>query len=237
MLETGTDLEELKGMKTIQAFLLLISTLMVFHAHAEEQVPYLVCDRAIIRQAIQVSKAKVKNTHFPLRSRQEMSPDLKLGLSALKLIENKIFRKSIFNLGHDFIPGASISGTTISIFPETLNALKTRLEDPFQGNLFLIAHEIAHMVQNDWQAMTQSPLSPHGLKNIANSDESFNIMHSETDCIGVELMKEAGYKSHSEVMKSLELIYEDCLFVREKSFCDQAHRIRTKTVESFLKNY
>lgn len=231
---SGMVLESCQSMKTNRLLILLISLVTFSYAHADTDVPYLVCDRAIIRQAIEVSKAKVKETKYLTQSRRQTSPDLHMGLAAVQLIENKVYGKRIFDLRHDVFPGASFSGMTISIYPDTLKLIQNRFKDPFQGNLFMVAHEIAHMIQNHWFLATGSPLTPHGLGIVSKNDDSFNVVHAETDCIGVELMRQAGYKNFSEIITTLELIHDDCLFAREKSFCDRAHGIRTKTVETFL---
>lgn len=218
-----------KCMKYLLSLLLIISFSLSSQAQTNEEVPFLVCDRALVKHAIEVSKSQVSKTQYQIRPRKNIKPDLRFSWAALNALERNVFGKRLFNLGHDMVPGASISDTSISIYPDTLKVLATELKDPFQGNFFMMAHEVGHMVQKY--------LSPHRLHAESMAGDAFNVMHAETDCIGVELMREAGQKDFSEVIRSLEVVHEDCLFFREKAFCDRAHAIRAKTIENYLSQH
>lgn len=217
-----------EDMKYLLSLLFIISFSLSSQAQTVEEVPFLVCDRALIKHAIEVSKTQVQKTRYQVRPRNNIKADLNLSWAAINTIERNVFGKRLFNLNHDVVPGASISGTSIAIYPDTLKILETEMKDPAQGNFFMMAHEIGHMVQKT--------LSPHNLHAETMGGDDFNIMHAETDCIGVELMREAGQKDFSEVIRSLEIVHKDCLFFREKAFCDRAHAIRAKTIELYLQN-
>lgn len=224
-----------KSMKYLLSLLFIISFSVTTHAQTSEEVPFLVCDRAVVKQAIDVSRAVVARSTYQIKPRKNIKADLRWSWQAIDALEKNVFGKRMFNLSYDVVPGASISETSIAIYPDTLKLMQNEMQDPAQGNFFMMAHEMGHMVQKYWHVGTGKEDSPHHLHSESNGGDDFNIMHAETDCIGVELMREAGQKDFSEVIRALEMVHKDCLFFREKSFCDRAHTIRAKTIENYLK--
>jgi len=123
---------------------------------------------------------------------------------------NAFFSVSASNCstGHCFGSGASISfdkGSTpsIRIYQDTIKDLNA-LEKPKLAHLFTMTHEMGHMVQGVWQDHDSKKLTPHGMISLDGDQDHYNLWHSETDCIGVELMYQAGLRAFSAVAAALE---------------------------------
>src|SRR5438445_9980888 len=180
----------------------LLTLVSPFAAHANE-APVLMCDRHAIRQAIQLSQLEVHQSNYQIESRQgikekSLRPDL-------LAIEGNVYGKKVFNLSYDVIPDASISAHNIAIYADTIKDLNSLVPDSDKNSsdahMFIMAHEMGHMVQAQWQKHHSSGPSPMGLSdNQGNSTGGFNLLHAETDCIAVELMRMAGQKDFSTVI-------------------------------------
>ncbi|QDK36831.1 hypothetical protein [Bdellovibrio sp. NC01] len=225
-------------MEKIIAF---ISILFVAVTASAEEPSVLVCQRPIVQQAIALAQKTVQSTPYKIKSRaKQETSDLRIDLAAIKLLEKTVFKKQMFDLGYDFVVGASISfekGYTplIRIYPDTIAELN-KLDNAEYAHLFTMAHEMGHMVQGIWQAQDPNKLTPHKMVSLDGNVDNYNRWHSETDCFGVELMYQAGVRDFSAVIPALDSIRKDCYSLREKEFCDSAFAMRAHAVQLYLQN-
>lgn len=202
--------------------------------------PIVVCDKNAIRQAIEISRQEVHQTDYQLNPRQGLrKTSLRPDLLAIEAVEKNVFGKQIFNLSYDFVAGASIRENDIAIYSETIKVLNSLApgseQNSSQAHLFVMAHEIGHMVQEHWKKHNASGLSVSGLPNSSShNDDSFNLLHAETDCIAIELMRMAGQKDFSQVLESIHLVSEDCKQFRSEEFCNRADATRSGSVQRYL---
>ncbi|HEX7676392.1 MAG TPA: hypothetical protein VF412_19610 [Bdellovibrio sp.] len=226
----------------MEKLMALFSVILVtVAAHANES-PYLVCQRPIVQQAIALAQQTVQNTQYKIKPRaKQYTSDLRDDIAGIELVEKNVFKKRVFDLQYDVVTGASISfedkGYTpsIRIYQDTIKDLNA-LENSKLAHLFTMTHEMGHMVQGIWQAQDPKKLTPHGMISLDGNEDHYNLWHSETDCIGVELMYQAGVRDFSAVVPALDSIRKECYELRDKPFCDRAFEIRSRSVLEYLKN-
>jgi len=225
----------------MEKLITLISVLFVTVAAQAEETPFLVCQRPIVQQAIALAQQTVQSTSYKVKPRaKQYTSDLRDDISAIELLEKTVFKKKVFDLQYDVVIGASISfdkGSTpsIRIYQDTIKDLNA-LEKPKLAHLFTMTHEMGHMVQGVWQDHDSKKLTPHGMISLDGDQDHYNLWHSETDCIGVELMYQAGLRDFSAVAPALDSIRKECYELRDKPFCDRAYEIRSRSVLEYLKN-
>jgi hypothetical protein len=224
-------------MKNLMFFLMTILGPIALHAG---EAPFVTCHQEKISRAIQISRNEVRQIQYKVKTRTGlMSKDLRPDLIAIEAIEKNVFKKKLFNLGYDVIPGASISVNpdlnAIAIYRDSIAALNALGKNSQSAHNFVMAHEIGHMVQAHWQMRFPGQPSPMGLAyGFASDTDEFNLLHAETDCIGIELMRMAGQKDFSMVIPSLKQVTTECKTLRDPGFCERAEQIRVQSVQLYM---
>lgn len=203
------------------------------------------CDRDLISKAIQETKNSPEVKILLKTPREKTNrPARKTLLKVFHKVEKAVFGRQVLRIQEELPivpPMASMNSAsgTVTIHPQTLDSLNSKLARPPDGAAFIIAHEIAHFVQDVSFHHSEKKLSPNGFKNVnpTGNDDEFNQLHAETDCIAVEILHQAGYPITDDIFKTLQIIKEECKTQRDEKFCAAADEVRRSTVQSYIQRY
>lgn len=127
-------------------------------------------------------------------------------------------------------PGLTIFKNRIQFSSLTDKQLLAKLKNPDIGAAFEIAHEMGHLVQNISRVRD-------GLRKIETMEtpETYNPLHAEIDCIGVEILHQAGYPLTQDILDTLSLITEECKAEQTLEFCEHADKLRKDAVREYMR--
>jgi hypothetical protein len=200
----------------------------------------VICDRPILRQAIADARTSAhvqELATMPVEKwRKASTPRL---TKIFERLQKKTFGRHVLQLvDFPLWPGLTTVHNMIEFSPITDRSLQANLADPDLGAAFEIAHEFGHIIQDVSFLQRPDHLSPHGLKKADPDQEwlDYNTLHGETDCLAAEILYEAGYRiDYEQIMKTLDLITQQCRSERPQEFCDQAAEIRGQSLGLYLR--
>lgn len=210
---------------------------VLFSISAEASAQF-VCDRSKVLQGIELARTSPEFIQYTKTVKKPLRPTAPHLQKILTTIEQKVFGAHFVQMDDvSYWPGATMSGNLLGFSSITDKDMREGLKNPVVGEAFTIAHEIGHFVQAVSFAHNNG-LSPNGLPNATprGDTRAFNTMHSETDCIAIELMHQAGYPLTEDISETLSQIRKECNQESGEAFCTEADQIRQSTVAAYIQS-